>query len=156
LFALELLLNRLNTPDKLLDNISQRQRLHGFVYAHDELNFAGYYIKFGNLDFSKQMSQKGMIVVGDDFSRIFDEDWYESHSIKVKRQENEGDPFFSLMERKGDQIVFNPLSSSLTSQTQPRGRPAPTQEPEQGMKGRNRNPPCPCGSGRKYKQCCGR
>ena len=26
----------------------------------------------------------------------------------------------------------------------------------EGMKGKERNKPCPCGSGKKYKTCCGK
>ena len=31
----------------------------------------------------------------------------------------------------------------------------PNKRPVQSMKGRDRNTPCPCGSGKKYKKCCG-
>jgi hypothetical protein len=32
----------------------------------------------------------------------------------------------------------------------------PPRSPDAPMKGRERNVPCPCGSGRKFKKCCGR
>lgn len=45
-----------------------------------------------------------------------------------------------------------PVLSLLRS---PTGVPRSSQSERSEIKGRNRNDPCPCGSGRKYKKCCG-
>lgn len=83
LFDLELIVTRLNTPDKLIDYIEQRSKLHESVHSDDELDFAGYYIRYGNLDFSEQLKKGDHIFLDGSFSKIFDEDWYEAHGFEV-------------------------------------------------------------------------
>jgi len=153
-FDLELLMTRLNTPEKLLDYMKQRRRLHDDVYGADELDFAGYYVRYGNLDFKKQLDEQGPIVLGGDFSSVFDEDWFVSHGFEVEKPPEPQGPYYSVLERKGDEVVLHPHSSLLAAQE----TISQSQEHERTsfqLKGRNRNSPCPCGSGKKYKNCCG-
>lgn len=82
LFDLETLVSRLNTPERFLDYVLQRRKLHGSVYGSDELDFAGYYLRYGNLDFSKQLQKCNQIVLDGDLCSIFDEDWYEDMELK--------------------------------------------------------------------------
>ncbi|MBD3384928.1 hypothetical protein GF407_08380 [candidate division KSB1 bacterium] len=45
-------------------------------------------------------------------------------------------------------------ATSPAAQVQSRGQAGGAQKPKQAVKV-GRNDPCPCGSGKKYKQCCG-
>lgn len=156
-FDLELLLTRLDTPEKFLDYIRQRIQLHGSVLGSDELDFAGYYLRNGNLDFTERLKESSMIFLNGDFSRIFDEDWFKAHGFNIEEENADpNSPYFSVVERHGDRITLGVEGLPETFETinLRERRPAKRHMPK--MKGRNRNTPCPCGSGKKYKKCCGK
>jgi len=155
LFDLELLATRLDTPDKLIDYMDQRSKLHDSVYSDDELDFAGYYIRYGNLDFSEQLKKGDHIFLDGSFSKIFDEDWYEAHGFDVKRDNEIEGPFFSMIRRQGNSIsLISPQGITESFDVADLG--LPRMKSAKKMKGRDRNKACPCGSGKKYKKCCGR
>ena len=154
LFDLELLVTRLDTPDKLIDYIGQRSKLHESVHSDDELDFAGYYIRYGNLDFSEQLKKGDHIFLDGSFSKIFDEDWYEAHGFEVKRDNELEGPYFSMIRRQGNSIsLISPQGTTESFNVADLGLPGTKSAKK--MKGRDRNKPCPCGSGKKYKKCCG-
>ena len=55
--------------------------------------------------------------------------------------------------------VAKPLTAGFAGGPRPAGKPAPVQKPSQTVVRQGRkigpNEPCPCGSGKKYKKCCG-
>jgi len=153
LFDLELLVTRLNTAEKFFDYLRQRSRLHGLVYGGDELDFAGYYLRYGNLDLSEHLrGREGMIMLGGDFSRIFDEDWYKAHGFDVGGDGKEVGPYIAVTERKGDDVTVGVRGNPESFKTFRIGGAEKKSTP---MKGRERNDPCPCGSEKKFKKCCG-
>lgn len=153
LFDLELLVTRLNTPEKFFDYLRQRGQLHGLVYGGDELDFAGYYLRYGNLDFSEHLrGREGMIMLGGDFSRIFDEDWYKSHGFDVGGDGKAAGPYIAVTERKGDDVTVGVRGNPESFKTFRIGGAGKKSIP---MKGHERNAPCPCGSEKKFKKCCG-
>jgi hypothetical protein len=153
LFDLELLVTRLNTAEKFLDYIRQRRQLHGLVYGGDELDFAGYYLKYGNLDLLEHLrGRKGMIMLSGDFSRIFDEDWYKGHGFEVGDNGKAGGPYIAVTERKGNDITVGVRGEPKSFKTFRLGGVEKNSVP---MKGRERNALCPCGSEKKFKKCCG-
>lgn len=153
LFDLDLLVTRLNTPERFLDYIRQRSALHGLVYGGDELDFAGYYLKYGNLDLSEHLrGREGMIMLGGDFSRIFDEDWYKGHGFDVGGDDKAAGPYVAVTERKGNDITVGARGNPQSFKT---FRIGGAQKNTLPMKGSERNAPCPCGSGKKFKKCCG-
>jgi hypothetical protein len=153
LFDLELLVTRLNTPEKFFDYLRQRGQLHGQVYGGDELDFAGYYLRYGNLNFSEHLrGREGMIMLGGDFSRIFDEDWYKAHGFDVGGDAKAAGPYVAVTERKGDSITVGVRGKPESFKT---FRIGGTEKRHTPMKGRNRNAHCPCGSEKKFKKCCG-
>jgi len=125
-----------------------RQVLHGRVRTGDELNYAGYFLKFGNLDFQDHT------FVTDDFSGIFDRKWYREQGMEVA--EPSDGPVLTSMVRQGNRVKVGHST----------GREEIIQLPQWviertvgkspiKMKGSERNKPCPCGSGLKLKRCCG-
>lgn len=159
LFDLELLVSRLNEPTGLLKYLRQRVELHGHVFSHDELDYAGYYLSYGNLDFSRQLKVEpnGLIVLGPEFSRIFDLDWFRKHGFNVEDDIKNDGPYFAVMRRHADEVDIGVAGNPDSFRTVTIGGTKPERKtvfPK--LKGRNRNEPCPCGSGLKYKKCCGK
>jgi hypothetical protein len=137
----------LHTPDQFLGYLSAREALHGRVMTGDELNFAGYFLKYGNLNLPEGM------LVDDSHSSVFDRKWYAEKGIEV--DEPVGGPVITSIERKGDKVIVEDPSGrhEITVPSdirefvaRPRGIP---------MTGAERNRPCACGSGKKAKKCCG-
>jgi len=156
-FDLELLLTRLNSPDKLFNYMRQRCQLHGSVFGSDELDFAGYYIRYGNLNFEAQLKKANMIILDGNLCRIFDEDWYEAHGFKTEKNNEElNSPYFSVIERHGNEVSIGVEGFPDTFETLNLDELATQKNSRPKMTGRNRNAPCPCGSGKKYKKCHGK
>lgn len=73
-------------------------------------------------------------------------------------QENSTKAVFSLRARKNedyDKTIKNETSNVTNIRTSNGSEPV-KKEPVKAGKKIGRNEPCPCGSGRKYKQCCGK
>lgn len=156
-FDLELLLSRINTPAKFFDYTRQRCQLHGCVFGTDELDFAGYYLKHGNLDFSDRLNDSTIVTLDGNYCRIFDEDWYQSHGVAVESTTDEiTDPHFSIIERSKDEIKFGMEGFPDTFDYVYLHNTKTAKKHMPKMSGRNRNVACPCGSGKKYKKCCGK
>jgi hypothetical protein len=134
--------------DQLLEYLKAREKLHGLATTGDELNFAGYFLKFGHLNL-----QKGEFLA-DDFSSFFDRSWYRERGIPVEEPPDK--PSSTSMRRKGNRVFVDhangkkeviPLPSWVIEKTVGK---TPIR-----MKGSDRNKRCPCGSGLKLKHCCG-
>jgi SEC-C motif len=131
-----------------IEYLKARELLHGHATTGDELNFAGYFLKFGHLNL-----QKGEFLT-DDFSSIFDRKWYRERGVEVEEPPDK--PFSTSMRRKGNRVYIEHgngkkevvhLPSWVVERTV--GKSAIR------MKGSERNKPCPCESGLKLKHCCG-
>ena len=134
--------------DQLLEYLKAREKLHGLATTGDELNFAGYFLKFGHLNL-----QKGEFLT-DGFSSFFDRKWYRERGIAVEEPPDK--PVSTNLRRKGNRVYVEhgtgkteviPLPSWVIENTV--GKSAIR------MKGSDRNKRCPCGSGLKMKHCCG-
>ena len=141
----------LGSPEKLFPYLRGRQSLHGRVIAGDELDFAGYYFKVGNLDFGKARVLQG------GFSKVFDRAWYREKGVEYA--EPQGPPVLSSMRRVGNRITMavegeRPHQESF--RIEPKTLEMITKSPTREIKGRERNLPCRCGSGIKAKNCCAR
>ena len=136
-------------PDQFIAYLRARERLHGRVSTGDELNYAGYFLKHGNLDF-----QDGTFV-SDDFSGIFDRAWYREKGIAVEEPINP--PVLTSMARQGNRLTIEHATGRKeVIKVPPEWIERATGRPPIRMKGSDRNKPCPCGSGRKLKHCHGR
>ena len=64
---------------------------------------------------------------------------------------------FSLKPRKKEEVMNVRVANSVTNMyTNSSGEDTPKRKPVKVEKKIGRNDPCPCGSGKKYKNCCGR
>ena len=66
LFDFDTICKHFNRPEQFIRYLELRERLHGRVRTGDELNYAGYFLKYGNQNFNDNT------LVTDDFSGIFD------------------------------------------------------------------------------------
>jgi len=119
--------------------LEQRILLHGKVFSDDELDYAGYFMRHGSFD-SAINARTDLLTLNPAYSSLFDDLYRHLHA---------GGPPVTL---KQTEPVLMDLKRSLVSD-QPvfidgEGRALP-------RKKIGRNEPCPCGSGKKYKRCCG-
>ena len=64
---------------------------------------------------------------------------------------------FSLRPKKKEEVVNVKMNNNITNlMTNAAGEDTPKRKPAKSEKKVGRNDPCPCGSGKKYKQCCGK
>jgi hypothetical protein len=148
LFDFETIAQYLNTPSQFIGYLAAREAMHGRVKTGDELNFAGYFLKYGHLNIAEG------VYLDDSFSAIFDRRWYAEKGIHL--EEPTSDPVLTSVVRKGDKVTIEGPDgrkeltiphSTMEFIAQTRGTV---------MTGADRNKPCACGSGRKAKKCCGK
>ncbi len=147
LFDFETIAKYLKTPDQFLGYLAAREPLHGKVSTGDELNFAGYFFKYGNLDFPDGMW------VDDIYSSVFDRQWYAEKGIHI--EETPGGPVITTVERKGNTIVVSDPKGKHEITVPPHIREFVARSRGIPMTGADRNRSCACGSGKKAKHCCG-
>ena len=147
LFDFDTIAKYLNTADQFLAYLSARELLHGKVMTGDELNFAGYFLKYGNLNFANGMT------VDDSYSSVFDRKWYAERGIRV--DEPVGGPVVTSIERKGDKIIVEDPSGRHEVTVPGHIREFVARTRGIPMTGADRNRPCACGSRKKAKKCCG-
>ena len=68
----------MSEPGKFVDYLSAREKLHGRARTGDELNYAGYFLRYGNLDL------EDFTFLTDDFSGVFDRAWYKERVSKCQ------------------------------------------------------------------------
>ena len=101
------------------------------------------------------------------WSRIFHDD-SEGHVLTIPIAAGEGDPAWPkepLTAEKSDELLRNMLAGAARAYryfkedrlayAQAAGRRATPEPYERAAPKVGRNDPCPCGSGKKYKRCCG-
>jgi hypothetical protein len=131
-----------------------RKKLHGKVHTFDELEIAGYFLKYG--DFG-EFSKADRVSLDISYASIFDKHYFAEHGVEFPYENNQRNgPFQIEIKRIGDKVI-----------TGIRGFPDTYEEidlindrknivEKDGMENIGRNDPCPCGSGKKYKKCCGK
>ena len=98
LFDLQTICGHFNA-DQLLEYLKAREKLHGLATTGDELNFAGYFLKFGHLNLQKSE------FLTDDFSSYFDRKWYRERGIPVEEPPDK--PVSASMRRKGNRVFID-------------------------------------------------
>jgi len=101
---------------------------------------------YGQKDPLKEYQREGFDMFSDMVGRIKEEGLKRLYTVKVQREE-EGAAPQAPMPAPGPRRVS--LSRGDIRQA------GVTTQKRQGVKV-GRNDPCPCGSGKKYKKCCGR
>jgi len=148
LFDLDTICKYLNKPGQFVGYLQARERMHGRVQTGDELNYAGYFLEYGNLELAEGT------YIDDDFSGIFDRSWYKERGVEVEEPNNP--PVATSVIRKGNRVVIeHSTGGKEVLKVPPWMIESATGKPPIKMKGSERNKPCPCGSGLKLKNCCG-
>jgi len=122
---------------KLTLFLRERIQLYGKAAAWDELDIGGIFLQHGTLeDIIRKKADKVFMAPGN--ASVFDDIYFEKKGIgKADFTPTDG-PFF-----------FDPGSTNNS-------HPRTSFSQRASMTKVGRNQPCPCGSGRKYKKCCGR
>lgn len=119
--------------------LEQRIQLHGKAISDDELDFAGYYIRHGSFE-SVIHVKADMVQLTPEYSSVFDDLYRNIHQAGPPVVFEPQPPVMADLRRslsEGEAVFVEP-------------RPQTTSKEKVG-----RNDPCPCGSGKKYKKCCG-
>lgn len=122
---------------KLHDYLRTRVILHGRAFSWDELDYAGYFIRHGGLE-SADRGPTDLLFLDPTYSDVFDR--IEGH---VKHG-------LAAPDLTPKQPVTTDVRRSLEA-----GRPIVVGASDASPDRVGRNSPCPCGSGKKYKRCCG-
>jgi hypothetical protein len=120
--------------------LEQRITLHGKVFSEDELDYAGYFIRHGGFEHAAR-AQADLLQLNPGYSGIFDDIYRHLHL---------GGP--PVVIEQTEPVVTDLRRSMVSSESvfvEPVGQHMP-------RKKIGRNEPCPCGSAKKYKRCCGR
>jgi hypothetical protein len=138
------------SPDHLLKFLRQRSKLHGRSFSEDELNIAGYFIEHGALP-ALPNDPKPLLLFTPENSSVFDEVFFEAQGTPLKRnRDQELQKYMRGLRDSAEPIAGYIGMSSIPS---PNAKTPTVPQPPRRKVGRNA--PCPCGSGRKYKRCCG-
>jgi hypothetical protein len=146
---LETLLKHIPSFEGFVDYLLGREKLHGRVRTGDELNYAGYFLTYGNLDF------RDGAMLGEEYSALFDRAWFREKGLDVK-EPPVTPPQWTSINRSGDVITIeHPTGRKEVIRLASDRITPPATKLKFKMKGSDRNIPCPCGSGLKFKRCHG-
>ena len=128
-----------NTPIDITPNAAHTQKILFLPDSELEYNYSADYYRVPNI--RRPLSNNPLIL---DFIKISEQIFDVEERLFPGPEINSENPAFGfweeLKEKKGS------IQLQLMSQFQP--------QPEHGKPGRN--DPCPCGSGLKFKRCCGK
>lgn len=125
--------------NELLEYLRHRIQAHGKVFSDDELVYAGYYVKHGSLEQALK-EPADLLQLDSNYSSVFDD---------IYRYLHQAGPPVEL--KRKPPVLIDVRKSLLT------GKPVFVDGPGKKTTPKVvRNKPCPCGSGKKYKKCCGR
>jgi hypothetical protein len=131
--------------------LEPRLRLHGKVVASDELEIAGYHLQHGSLD-SLVNNVADRVNLVPSYSNFFDQ--------LYRHQRYGGPPPVAqntlpvVMDLRASLAAGAPVFVDSAGKVIEREQAKPISA--RRMNGTERNRPCPCGSGRKFKRCCGK
>jgi hypothetical protein len=136
---------------ELRSYLEPRLRLHGKVFVSDELELVGYHLQHGSLD-SLVYNAADRVNLVPSYSDFFDQ--------LYRHQRYGGPPPVAqntppvVMDLRASLAARTPVFVDSAGNVIQREQADPTRS--RRMKGTERNRPCPCGSGRKFKRCCGK
>ncbi len=133
-----------------LNFLRQRTKLHGCSFAEDELNICGYFLEHAGLP-APSKDPKEQFLFTPENSTVFDEIYFEKLGTPLKRdRKQELQKYLQGLREFTEKVAPDiDLSERL------RVNASQQQEVNSGKRKIGRNEPCPCGSGLKYKKCCG-
>ncbi len=126
-------------PAELRKYLEQRILLHGKVFSDDELDYSGFFMKHGSFE-SAIEARADLLQLNPDYSSLFDDLYRHLHLGGPPVALEQTVPV--LMDLKRSLVSDQPVFVDAEGRALPRRKIG-------------RNEPCPCGSGKKYKRCCG-
>ncbi len=126
-------------PAELRKYLEQRVLIHGKVFSDDELDYAGYFMRHGSFD-SAIKARADLLQLNPEYSSFFDDLYRHLHAGGPPVTLTQTEPV--LMDFKRSLVSDQPVFVDGEGRALPRRKIG-------------RNEPCPCGSGKKYKRCCG-
>lgn len=125
--------------EKFCEYLRDRRVLHDKVFSTDELDFVGFSIKHGGLHW----------LINTPGDRVFLEPHYSDFVDQI---------YFAR--KSGETVIYRPKPPVVNDMRQMLARALEerqsSQNPVRVKKKQGRNEPCACGSGKKYKRCCGK
>lgn len=129
-------------PDRLCEYLGDRIRLNGRLRAWDEMDIVGFFVRHGTLSYLNE-AEVDRLQLTPDYSNVFDRIYEAKHGgeqvLYAPAEPTMGDFGEMLKDGSLDHFLTKDASGDLA-----------------GRKKQGRNELCNCGSGRKYKRCCGR
>jgi len=130
-------------PERFREYLDGRQKMHGRVVAGDELEYAGYLIEHGS--FGQLFNTKpDKIFLNPTYSEVFDQIYH----AKLGGEPVKCDPTPPVTTNLSKEIEKWERERQADART--------TRTPTRAVRKQGRNEPCACGSGKKFKKCCGR
>lgn len=123
------------SPHKFSEYLNQRQKVHGRIFASEELEIAGFFIRHGKLDYLIR-KKVPKIVLNSGYSDVFDEIYNTKYG--------------------GKSVVYKPIEPFMTDSREIMRKAVTGEKFGAETDGKAKpgvNDPCFCGSGRKYKKC---
>jgi hypothetical protein len=142
-----------------LKYLDKRERLHGRVYTFDELEIADHFLKYGSFCKFDEADRISFDITN---ALIFDKHYFAEHGVKYPIENNDKNgPYYIEIKRQGNKIVTGIKGFpdtyeeiNLANNSNKTNNIIEKDNKDSGKIGRN--DPCPCGSGKKYKKCCGK
>jgi len=131
------------TPDRLCEYLDGREKMHGRVTADDEMEYAGYLIAHGKFDylFNKKFDR---MFLNPGYSEVFDQLFYAKHGGEPVKYDPKP-PVTTDLSAEMKKWMLHGTRNVIVDN-----------KPRRAVRKQGRNEPCACGSGKKFKKCCGR
>jgi len=110
LYTLEVLLdgfkNRKSSPDFFLRYLDERTRFHKKLFTSDELEIAGFYLKYGSFN-KLEEKQAGKLIFTPDTSDIFDDIYFKKHGSSYLPYKEESGPSIIDVREEIQKMISN-------------------------------------------------
>lgn len=147
---------KVSNPDQFLSFFDWRRNVQGVAQNEDELCFAGYFLSHGAKPFPDDAD---FVQLDQNYSDMFEEEYFRKKGYDIpEKNDFVGEPHWVGMKRQDHRMVLSLNGRETESINTITGELSSHAIPHDGIRKRQkvgRNDPCPCGSGRKFKKCCG-
>ncbi len=129
-----------------------RDHLHEMDILREGITFRSYANKDPLIEYKKE----GYILFEELISRVHEQTVKRVFNSYIVTQENVQNLLDKAILRHEDLSLFQKMSAQASAKKEPEEIEKPKFKPIKNVMKVGRNDPCPCGSGLKYKKCCGK